>query len=188
MPEIIKDISFLRQVSTPVESVEEAEVILKKLDMTLSATDNGVGLGAIQIGVPKRVALIKWNGKVLKLINPEVIEAEGEIIFVNEGCLSFPNVFRNTKRYRDFTFKHQHIEDGKFVEETHSLYYSADPTEAGNNGLESIAVQHEIDHFDGKLLVDYEEVKPEPIRRQKKVGRNDPCPCGSCKKFKKCCG
>ena len=30
--------------------------------------------------------------------------------------------------------------------------------------------------------------KPQPIRKGKKIGRNDPCPCGSGKKYKNCCG
>ena len=52
--------------------------------------------------------------------------------------------------------------------------------------LEAICVQHEIDHLNGISCID-KEVKLEPIVMDKKVGRNDPCPCGSGKKYKKCC-
>jgi|TARA_Y100000310_G_scaffold122661_1_gene121358 preprotein translocase subunit SecA len=52
--------------------------------------------------------------------------------------------------------------------------------------LESICVQHEIDHLNGETILDRED-KPEPIVVKKKIGRNDPCHCGSEKKYKKCC-
>ena len=40
------------------------------------------------------------------------------------------------------------------------------------------------DISDLELLLNW----PEPKESEKKVGRNDPCPCGSGKKYKKCCG
>ena len=52
--------------------------------------------------------------------------------------------------------------------------------------LETICVQHEIDHLNGLTIFDRED-KPQPIISKKAVGRNEPCPCGSGKKFKKCC-
>ena len=55
-----------------------------------------------------------------------------------------------------------------------------------NRLLESVCVQHEIDHLMGKTIHN-REVKLEPTKVEKKVGRNDPCPCGSGKKHKKCC-
>jgi peptide deformylase len=186
MIKITQDHSILRQKSTPVESVKEAKEIIAKLEEVLSRTDNGLGLAAVQIGIPKQVGVIDWQGKKFYLINPEVIEAEGETIFVNEGCLSFPNTYLDTKRYKDFTIKNQVIEEDEFIEETHYFYYSPDASEPGNNGLQAIAVQHEIDHFNGKLIIDH-RITRTPIVAQRKVGRNDPCPCGSGKKYKKCC-
>ena len=58
----------------------------------------------------------------------------------------------------------------------------------GNDGLFAIAIQHEMEHFRGEMILDH-DIKIEPIKREdKKVGRNAPCPCGSGKKYKKCCG
>jgi len=186
MIKITSDYKILRQKSLPIDSVEETIDILSKLDKVLATTSNGVGLAAIQIGIPKQVGIIRYNDKVFHLINPTVIEADNEEPFVNEGCLSFPNVYQDTVRYKDFTFKGMQIRDDKLVEETYYLYYSSDSTEMGNCGLQSIAVQHEIDHFNGKLILDHHVVRT-PIVTQKAVGRNDKCPCGSGKKYKKCC-
>jgi len=185
--EIIQDCNILRQKSTYVESVEEAKDIINKLEKCLSITSNGVGLAAIQIGISKQVGVIYYNDISLHLINPEIIEVEDEIVFLNEGCLSFPNVYFDTKRYKHLTIKTDVIDGNEFRKETQYFYYAYDNTEMGNDGLLAIAVQHEIDHFNGKLITDHRIVQ-KPIIVQKKVGRNDLCPCGSNKKYKKCCG
>ena len=115
------------------------------------------------------------------------LEAEGEIIFPNEGCLSLPGFFNNAKRYRDFVIDNQIIDNGEFRTERQYYFYSSDRSEEGNMGLSAIAVQHEIDHFDGKLISDF-SIKSTPVKHTElKVGRNDKCPCGSGKKYKKCC-
>ena len=191
MGEIVQNIKTLRQKSEPVASVEEATGLIQDIEKVLAQTPNGVGLAAIQIGVPKRIAVAKYGKKdeihTHYLINPEVVEADGEVIFHNEGCLSFPGLYRNTKRYQHFVIKNQVIDNGEFREEKQYFFYSNDPTEPGNTGLIAIAVQHEIDHMNGDLLIDKEEIIGTPIKAEKKIGRNDPCPCGSGKKYKKCC-
>jgi len=182
---IVQMIDTLRQKSTPVESVQEAKEIIAKLEA--SFPDNGIGLAAIQIGIPKQVAYTKYGGKVSCLINPEIVSKEDEIIFPGESCLSFPGVSRDTNRYKQIVIKNHIIDGDVFREETQSYFYSPDAEESGNDGLLAIAVQHEIDHFEGKLLIDY-NIRIEPVKNvMPKVGRNDPCPCGSGKKYKKCC-
>ena len=185
MNKIVQMIDTLRQKSTPVESVQEAKGIIAKLEAGFP--ENGIGLAAIQIGIPKQVAYTKYGGKVSYLINPEIIDKQDEFVFCGESCLSFPGVSRDTNRYKQITIRNQVIDGDHFREETQSYYYSPDTEEAGNDGLLAIAVQHEIDHFSGRLLIDY-NIRIEPIRNViPKVGRNDPCHCGSGKKFKKCC-
>jgi len=187
MVKIIRDLAILRQKSEPVTSAAEAQKLIERLRMALKETNNGVGLSAIQIGVAKLLGVIRCQGREVILINPKLIEAEDEFIFVNEGCLSFPNEFHNTKRYRQCTVESDVIDGNELRRETWSFYYSSDPNESGNDGLIAIAVQHELDHFNGKLFIDY-NLKNESIERKSdKVGRNDPCPCGSGKKYKKCC-
>ena len=196
MTKIVKNLDFLRQKSAPVESAQEAQAIIEKLQDLLEKTDNGVGLGAIQIGIPKQVAVIKSfkedpdnPGKCIYryIINPELIEHEDEFVFGNEGCLSMPGVFNNTFRYKQILIKNNIIDGDKLREEKQVYYYSSDPKEVGNDRLTCIAVQHEMDHFEGKLITDY-NIPSQSIKRDNaKVGRNDKCPCGSGKKFKKCC-
>lgn len=190
MSKIIQDISILRQKSENVTSVEEAKSLISKLEGELAKLDNGVGLAAIQLGYPKKVGVIKKSdGTFIYLINPELIEATNEFIFLHEGCLSFPNRFRDTKRYYDVTIKNYRIEENNLVEETLSFYYSIDNEEPGNDGLVAIAIQHELDHFDGITIFHKADIQNEPIKRiTAKIGRNDKCCCGSGKKYKKCCG
>ncbi len=193
--EIVKKISFLRQKSEDVTSVEEAKELIKKLEGTLVPLSHGVGLAAIQIGVPKKVGVIRTSSrdrkiKFIHLINPVVVESKDEFIFYNEGCLSFPDTFRHTKRYKQVTIKHMRIEDDHFEEETACFYYDENP-QIPSDGLVAIAVQHELDHFNGELILDHNidvNLKPSQLLKRDKVGRNDLCPCGSGKKYKKCCG
>lgn len=198
MTKIIQDLAVLRKPSEPVESVSEALSIIKDLEETLGVIDHGVGLAAVQIGIPKQVGVIKHKGKdkdrFFHLINPEVVKKEDEFVFFKEGCLSLPETFRNTKRYRHFTIKHYRIDGDKFEPETLYFYYSEDPKEIGSDGLLSIAVQHEMEHFRGEMILDH-NIETEPVRRKgAKIGRNDPCPCGKADtngkplKYKKCCG
>lgn len=189
MHDVIKDMGFLRQKSENATSVAEALDIIVRLKETLSSLPNGIGLAAIQIGFPKRVGVVKLNnGELLSLINPSLLETDDEFVFVDESCLSLPNNFRNTKRYRQITIKNHRIEEDKFVEEMLCFYYSLSSSERNNDGLATIAIQHELDHFDGKLILDHNVILEPFKRKENKVGRNDPCPCGSNKKYKKCCG
>jgi len=186
---IISDINILRKRSEDVVSIEEARVLIKKLEETLGPVSHGAGLAAIQLGYPKKIAVIKnKNNSFVHLINPELIEKNDEFVYFMEGCLSFPNVFKSTNRYKQITIKNKKIVDNKFEDEMLVFYYSNDTEEPGNDGIVAIAVQHELDHFCGKLILDY-NIKGETIEKtEKKIGRNEPCPCGSGKKYKKCCG
>jgi len=193
MGKIVQDVNALRQKCDPAASVEEAAEIISQLKDVLSKTDNGVGLAANQIGINKQVGVIKcgWEDggkqKYYCLINPEVKSAKEEFIFGNEGCLSLPGIFLNTKRYRHFVIRNNVIRDDEFQTEVMYFHYSNEPQELGNDGLLAIAVQHEMDHFNGKLITDHNVPAPKPVKVGKRVGRNDLCPCGSGKKYKKCC-
>lgn len=106
---------------------------------------NGVGLAAPQVGHSKRMMVIDVAGedegrKPIVFINPEIIKAEGEMSGT-EGCLSFPNVFFEVKRFACITVKYQNL-SGKEVKLT------------AENNLLCRAIQHELDHLDGKLFID----------------------------------
>ncbi|MFC1453855.1 peptide deformylase [Verrucomicrobiota bacterium] len=194
MKKIIEDINTLKTVSEPVTSVPEALHIIDELEQALKSITNGIGLAAIQIGIPKRVAVLKGeyfkDKQPLYLINSRLIEGSNKITFPAEGCLSFPGLFLNTSRYEQITIENNVIVDDKFEPYETIYYYPLTKQEEiyiGDDKLVCIAVQHELDHFNGKVLPEY-GVKNIPIVNTKaKIGRNDPCSCGSGKKYKRCC-
>ena len=191
MKSIIEDLDILKQVSEPA-TVEEAPEIIKELEDTLSQYDNGIGLSAIQIGIPKRIFVMRnADGEFDHFVNPEFIKGEGQFTFLNEGCLSFPGMFLHTKRFHHYIMKRGYFDDGRYLEQVVYFYYPEKNNEnlTRERAIMAIAAQHEMDHLDGKVLPDF---GMKDIRSEK-IGRNDPCPCGATKggkpiKYKKCCG
>jgi peptide deformylase len=172
-------------------SIDEGLEIAKELFNILSERKDGLGLAANQVGYDASVAVVNVKEPLI-LINPVIKEQWDEVPYY-EGCLSFPKKGVKTKRYRNVII-HTEQEEGDW-------YFSGVETPGEGKGswesptknkddelrlLESICVQHEIDHLYGKTILDRED-KSEPIQVKKKIGRNDPCYCGSGKKYKKCC-
>ena len=102
---------------------------------------NGVGLAAPQIGILKRVLVIDTGeeGEKLEMIHPTITKLEKEVI-LSEGCLSFPNVFGNVRRY-NYTEAEYMTKDGE-------------KKTIKAEGLLAQAIQHEIDHLNGVLFID----------------------------------
>ena len=173
-------------------SVEEGMKIATELFEILNQRKDGIGLAANQVGIDAQVAVVNVR-EPLVLINPEYISQEVEIPYY-EGCLSFKGKGVNTKRFRDDIIKTEqseshwyfsgveHIIEGKGSWEEQVESKKQD-TEL--RLLESICVQHEIDHLNGVTINDRKFITT--IVNNNKVGRNDPCHCGSGKKHKKCC-
>ena len=178
--------SKLREVS-----VEEGLVIAEELFQILDKRGDGIGLAANQVGIDAQVAVVNVR-EPLVLINPKYIKKENEIIY-GEGCLSFPGHAIRTKRYRDIIISTEQEESNWYFSGVEENSDGKSGWDKGNMKqdqelrlLEAVCVQHEIDHLMGKTIHN-REVKLEPTKVEKKVGRNDPCPCGSGKKHKKCC-
>jgi len=198
MNEIITFSNILKTVSTPA-TLEEAHGIIAKLEETLTQVgERGVGLSAIQIGIPKRIFILKRehpnaNKSMFDhFINPEIVEVEEEFVYSGEACLSFPGVSKDTLRHKHYIIKRGLFDGDEFREEVNYFYYS-DNEEKPDNDILAIAVQHEMDHLNGKVLPEY-GMKTKKLEKNIKVGRNDPCPCGRKQadgtsiKYKKCCG
>ncbi len=103
----------------------------------------GIGLAATQVNVLKRLIVIdvsETRDQLLTLINPEIVAKEGEIVS-EEGCLSVPGIYEKVKRSERVTVRAQNL-DGEWIT------IAAD-------GLLAVCLQHEIDHLDGKVFVDY---------------------------------
>jgi len=172
-------------------SVEEGMAIATELFQILNKRGDGIGLAANQVGIDAQVAVVNVR-EPLVLINPNIVSKEVEIPYY-EGCLSYPGKGVNTKRYRDVVISTEQSEadwyfsgaeedsEGKSVWDKGQMKQNAEM-----RTLESVCVQHEIDHLNGIRCLDrgldltFKREKP-------KIGRNEPCHCGSGKKYKRCC-
>lgn len=152
----------LRVKATPVEKVDDAlrRLIDDMLETMYEAP--GIGLAAVQVNVPRRLLVIditEDKSDPRCYINPEIIAHEG-LIKMEEGCLSVPNIYEPVDRYEKIRIK--------------ALGRDGKPFEEDAEGLLAVCLQHEIDHLDGKLFVDYLTVmkrerikkKMEKMRRQ----------------------
>lgn len=133
----------------------------------------GIGLAAPQIGIAKKIAIVRLGkGFDIDLVNSKIEQGFDPTIFRDEGCLSFPGRVEDTSRFQE-------------VYITNNLVY---PHTFVATGLMAVVCQHELDHLNSTLFMDRKIVKHVPVISKKKVGPNDPCLCGSNRKFKKCCG
>ena len=155
----------------PEEVDEIREALEKELEQSAKAGRPGVGLAAPQIGIPKRMSIVRIDNIKIDLVNASIDKAFDEVIFENEGCLSFPGRVERTKRFR----------------EVHILDNMVEPRGFIATGLLAVVCQHELDHLRGVLLSDV-AIPVEPEKKSKKLRPNDPCWCGSKKKYKKCHG
>ena len=137
---------ILRQISNPVDHVgEEDQKLMDDMLETMYAAP-GIGLAAIQIGIPKRIIIMdisreKENKNPLHFINPEIVWKADENIIYEEGCLSVPNQFAEINRSKECHLKY--------------LDYFGQPQLLKAEGLLATCIQHEIDHLEGILFIDY---------------------------------
>ena len=172
-------------------TVEEGYKIATELFEILNKRKDGIGLAANQVGIDAAVAVVNVREPIV-LINPEIVSRETEIPYY-EGCLSFPGKGCHTKRYETIEVKSDNV-DGTMVfsgvdtgEEAKGTWEDGQQKQNRElRTLEAVCVQHEIDHLNGMRILD--RAQELTIRRDKpKIGRNEKCPCGSGKKYKKCC-
>ena len=158
-------------------SVEEGLAIAEELFQILNKRGDGIGLAANQVGIDAQVAVVNVR-EPLVLINPKYVARENEIIY-GEGCLSFPNRAIRTKRYRDIVISTEQSEANWYFSGAEENSDGKSGWDKGNMKqdqenriLESVCIQHEIDHLNGITIHD-REIKLEPTRAKKKIGRND---------------
>lgn len=151
----------LKEKSRPVEQVtDETRKLIADMFETMYDA-RGVGLAAPQIGVLQRILVVDTsprdeNAKPMAFINPVIVKAEGSTKY-EEGCLSLPGESEEMERYAKVTVKALDEQGEEFTCEA--------------EGLLAVALQHEMDHLEGQLIVDYlSSLKRELIRkRMKKV-------------------
>ena len=136
----------LQAISTDVEKVDaEIRKLVDDMAESMYAAD-GIGLAAVQIGVPKRVIVIDLDQKEGKknpraFINPKIVWASEEMAVFEEGCLSVPEIWDDVERPARIKCEYLDL-DGKKVE------LEAD-------GMLATCLQHEMDHLNGVLFIDH---------------------------------
>jgi peptide deformylase len=157
---------ILRQSSAPVERVDDAlrRLADDMLDTMYEAP--GIGLAAPQVGVSRRLIVLDVSEKEgeknpVVMINPEIVRLADEKRTYEEGCLSIPDVKVEIERPSGLTVRYLD-RDGRLQEVT-------------ADGLFATAIQHEIDHLDGRLIIDFlSRLKRDIIvRRFKKLARTE---------------
>ena len=134
----------LRTVAKPVEAVtDETRAIIDDMFDTMYDAP-GIGLAATQVNVHQRIItmdLSEDKDEPRVFINPEVTVLEGELESMQEGCLSVPGFYEDITRVEHCLVK--------------ALDRNGEPFELEARGLLAVCIQHEIDHLEGKLMVDY---------------------------------
>ena len=133
----------LRTMAKPVEQVDDS--LLKVIDDMFETMYEapGIGLAATQVDFHQRLIVIdvsEENNQPLVFINPEILEKEG-VEEMDEGCLSVPGIYEKVERADKVKVR--------------ALDRNGEPFELQADGLLAVCIQHEIDHLDGKLFVDY---------------------------------
>jgi peptide deformylase len=145
----------LRRVAEAVERVDgEIRALIDDLADTMYQAP-GIGLAAPQINVPKRIIVIDTSStksELLVLVNPEIIDRQGEQT-LEEGCLSVPGIYDTVTRAERIKVR---------ALDRHGKLFELETSE-----LLATCIQHEIDHLEGKLFVDYlSRLKQQRIRKK----------------------
>ena len=136
----------LKQVSQPVDKVDD-ELRALMDDMLETMYDApGIGLAAIQIGVAKRVIVMDLAGPDEEkapryFVNPEILWASEETQPYEEGCLSVPDIFDEVERPTQVKLKYLNYQGEEVIEDAEGLF--------------AVCIQHEMDHLEGVLFIDY---------------------------------
>ena len=143
---IVEPNKILRQISKPVDVVDKAEQKLMDDMLDTMYAAKGIGLAAIQIGVPKRIIVIdigkdKEKKEPQYFVNPVIKNKNSILSTYEEGCLSVPNQFAEIDRPSKC--------------EVEYLDYNGEKKLLKAEGLLATCIQHEMDHLEGILFIDY---------------------------------
>jgi peptide deformylase len=137
---------LLRQVSAPVKTIDKSEKKLMDDMLDTMYAANGIGLAAIQIGVPKRIIVMdiskdKDKKEPRYFVNPVIKNKNSKKTTYEEGCLSVPNQFAEIERPSKCDVEY--------------LDYNGEKKILNAEGLLATCIQHEMDHLEGVLFIDY---------------------------------
>ena len=157
---------LLRQISQPVDHVGENEQKLMDDMIETMYAANGIGLAAIQIGFPKRIIVMdiskdQVNKNPMYFVNPIILKKAKKQSIYEEGCLSVPNHFAEIDRPKEC--------------EVEYLDYNGQKKTLNAEGLLATCIQHEIDHLEGILFIDYlSKLKKSMIIKKLSKQKNKP--------------
>lgn len=135
--------SRLRKKAAALDVIDDQTKRLAADMIETMYAENGIGLAAVQVNVQKRLIVIDLSltkDEPVVLVNPEIIETTG-LEQMQEGCLSVPEVYETVERAEKIKFRYLTLENMLIEQEA--------------EGLLAVCIQHEIDHLDGKLFIDY---------------------------------
>ena len=136
----------LKKVSTPVEVVDDdLRALMDDMLETMYAAP-GIGLAAIQVGVPKQVIVMDLAGKdeppaPRYFVNPQILWSSEDTAPYEEGCLSIPDIYDEVERPSQVKLKYLDYNGKEVIEDAEGLY--------------AVCIQHEMDHLKGVLFIDY---------------------------------
>jgi peptide deformylase len=140
----------LRKNAVPVEAIDAAiRTLVEDMQETMYA-EGGIGLAATQVDVHKRIIIMdlsETKDQPMVMINPEILQREGNEA-MQEGCLSVPGFYETVERAEKIRCRYLNLE--------------GEGQDLDADGLLAVCIQHEIDHLDGKLFIDYLS----PLKRQ----------------------
>ena len=134
---IVKDENILRQKSELFVMGEDDYLITDMLDTANAHKGNCAGLACIQIGIAKRIILVRQNNKFIPFINPVIIKKSPQTYIANEGCLSIKGL-RTVKRHKTVKVAFTTLQGKRKVQEF--------------SGYVAEIIQHEVDHCNGILI------------------------------------
>jgi len=148
-------------ITAPFDDARKRDI--KKLIDTFLAMDEAVGLAAPQIGISKRIIIFRnkefkekdWSKSESDydiLINPRITQIRGELVTMAEGCLSCPEIQVEVGRFPEIKIR-AYDQSGRKISKRYTNYLAR-------------VVQHEVDHLEGKLIIDYEGTMYIPKQRQ----------------------
>ena len=155
----------LKRIATPVEDIQSVQTLIDDLLDTMYSTQDGIGLAATQVGAMEAVVVIDISderNEPLVLVNPKVVEgankAKGQ-----EGCLSVPDYYAEVERFTSVTVE--------------ALDRHGQAITISNDEFLAIVMQHEIDHLNGNLFIDYlsplkQQMAMKKVKKHVKLNKN----------------
>lgn len=139
---------ILTKKARVIENIDEKIKMLAQDMLDTMYANDGIGLAACQVGMLK--SMITYDvmyvdekhpkKQPVVMINPKIIDKSKTMVVVEEGCLSFPNVFENVKRHEKITVEYTDLDGKRKVKHV--------------KGMESVVIQHETDHLEGIVFLD----------------------------------